>query len=89
MPFARIYAFLLHARLSVSRRPLKNFFSIIEKSPESATSIPRKRSGNARLDPRRPANSLSRTDSAKLHKAIVSVLHRALEMLSGPAARLS
>jgi formamidopyrimidine-DNA glycosylase len=40
---------------------------------------------HARLDPRRPANSLSRTDSAKLHKAIVSVLRRALECCLDPA----
>jgi len=52
-----------------------HIFHPIATKPQSPT----------RLDPRRPANSLSRTDSAKLHKAIVSVLRRALECCLDPA----
>lgn len=39
----------------------------------------------AALDPRRPARSLNRPDATKLHKAIVSVLQRALECCLDPA----
>ncbi len=40
---------------------------------------------HARIDPRRPANSLGQREAAKLHKAIVSVLRRALECCLHPA----
>jgi formamidopyrimidine-DNA glycosylase len=40
---------------------------------------------HARLDPRRVANSLSGKEAAKLHKAIVSVLQRAIECCLDPA----
>ncbi len=39
----------------------------------------------ARLDPRRPANSLRPRETKKLYKAIVSVLRRALECCLDPA----
>lgn len=40
---------------------------------------------HARLHPKKPANTLSRKQSAELHKAIVSVLRRALECCLNPA----
>jgi len=39
---------------------------------------------HARLDPRRPANTLKPAESRRLHKAIVSVLSRALECCLHP-----
>ncbi len=39
----------------------------------------------ARLDPRRPANSLRTAEIRRLHKAVVSVLRRALECCLNPA----
>jgi formamidopyrimidine-DNA glycosylase len=39
----------------------------------------------ARLDPRRPANSLRAPEIRRLHKAVVSVLRRALECCQNPA----
>ena len=44
---------------------------------------------HARLDPRRLANSLNGKEGAELHKAIVSVLRRALECCLDPAAMFS
>jgi formamidopyrimidine-DNA glycosylase len=40
---------------------------------------------HAKIDPRRPAKSLKDDEAAKLHKAIVSVLRRALECCLHPA----
>ena len=75
----------LHAHLSASRRPLKEFLLDQSKIAGIGNIYSAEALWHARLDPRRPANSLSRTDSAKLHKAIVSVLRRALECCLDPA----
>lgn len=72
------------ALLASSRRPLKEF--LLDQSRVAGV-------GNiyscesmwlAQIDPRRPANSLTRKEAAKLHKAIVSVLRRALECCLHP-----
>jgi formamidopyrimidine-DNA glycosylase len=76
---------VLHTRLSASRRPLKEFLLDQSKIAGIGNIYSAEALWHARLDPRRPANSLSRTDSAKLHKAIVSVLRRALECCLDPA----
>lgn len=75
----------LHARLFASRRPLKEFLLDQSKIAGIGNIYSAEALWHARLDPRRPANSLSRADSAKLHKAIVSVLRRALECCLDPA----
>jgi formamidopyrimidine-DNA glycosylase len=66
----------LHTRLAASRRPLKGFLLDQSKIAGIGNIYSAEALWHARLDPRRPANSLSRTDSARLHKAIVSVLRR-------------
>jgi len=75
----------LHARLSASRRPLKDFLLDQSKIAGLGNIYSGEALWHARLDPRRPANSLSRKDSANLHKAIVYVLRRALECCLDPA----
>lgn len=71
--------------LAGSRRPLKEF--LLDQSRVSGI-------GNiysceslwrARIDPRRRADSLSTIEARRLHKAIVSVLNRALECCLRPA----
>lgn len=71
--------------LANSRRPLKEF--LLDQSHVagigniySCESLWR-----AKLDPRRRANSLNAADARRLHKAIVSVLTRALECCLHPA----
>jgi len=75
----------LHARLAASRRPLKKFLLDQSKIAGIGNIYSAEALWHARLDPRRPANSLSQKDSVKLHKAIVSVLRRALECCLEPA----
>ncbi len=75
----------LHERLSSSRRPLKEFLLDQSRFAGIGNIYSAEALWHARLDPRRPANSLSRKDSSRLHKAIVSVLHRALECCLHPA----
>ncbi|HXR32651.1 MAG TPA: bifunctional DNA-formamidopyrimidine glycosylase/DNA-(apurinic or apyrimidinic site) lyase [Verrucomicrobiae bacterium] len=75
----------LYARLSASRRPLKEFLLDQSKIAGIGNIYSAEALWHARLDPGRPANTLSRADSAKLYKAIVSVLHRALECCLDPA----
>jgi formamidopyrimidine-DNA glycosylase len=75
----------LHSRLSTSRRPLKEFLLDQSKIAGIGNIYSAEALWHARLDPRRPANSLSRKESARLHKAIVSVLRRALECCLDPA----
>jgi len=72
-----------------SRRPLKEF--LLDQAHvagigniNSCESLWR-----ARLNPRRRANTLKRNEARRLHKAIVSVLARALECCLHPGARLS
>lgn len=75
----------LYERLSASRRPLKEFLLDQSRVAGIGNIYSAEALWHARLDPRRPANSLGRKDSAKLYKAIVSVLRRALECCLHPA----
>jgi len=75
---------LLYERLSASRRPLKEFLLDQSRIAGIGNIYSVEALWHARLNPRRPANSLSRKESAKLHKAIVSVLRRALECCLHP-----
>ena len=75
----------LHTRLTASRRPLKGFLLDQSKIAGIGNIYSAEALWHARLDPRRLADSLSRMDSARLHKAIVSVLRRALECCLDPA----
>ena len=71
--------------LSGSKRPLKEFL-LDQKSVAGLGNIYSCESlWRARLDPRRRANSLNSQEALRLHKAIVSVLRRALECCLHPA----
>ena len=78
-------AVALHTRLSASKRPLKEFLLDQSRIAGIGNIYSSEALWNAGLDPRRPANSLRQKESAKLHKAIVSVLRRALECCLDPA----
>ncbi|HET6930080.1 MAG TPA: DNA-formamidopyrimidine glycosylase [Candidatus Acidoferrum sp.] len=75
----------LHSRLSRSKRPLKEFLLDQTRIAGIGNIYSSESLWHARLDPRRPADSLDRKQSAKLHKAIVYVLRRALECCQDPA----
>jgi formamidopyrimidine-DNA glycosylase len=75
----------LHQRLSRSRRPLKEFLLDQTRVAGIGNIYSSEALWHARLDPWRRADSLDRKKSAKLHKAIVSVLRRALECCQDPA----
>ena len=75
----------LHERLSRSRRPLKEFLLDQTRIAGIGNIYSTEALWHARLDPWRLANSLDRKKSAKLHKAIVYVLRRALECCQDPA----
>jgi formamidopyrimidine-DNA glycosylase len=75
----------LHQRLSRSRRPLKEFLLDQTRIAGIGNIYSSEALWHARLDPWRRADSLDRKKSAKLHKAIVSVLRRALECCQDPA----
>ena len=75
----------LHARLSRSKRPLKEFLLDQTRIAGIGNIYSSEALWHARLDPWRRANSLDRKQSAKLHKAIVYVLRRALECCQDPA----
>lgn len=75
----------LHRRLSRSKRPLKEFLLDQSKFSGIGNIYSSEALWHARLDPRRRADSVSHAQSAKLHKAIVSVLSRALECCLAPA----
>jgi formamidopyrimidine-DNA glycosylase len=75
----------LHERLSRSRRPLKEFLLDQTRVAGIGNIYSSEALWHARLDPWRRANSLDRRESAKLHKAIVYVLRRALECCQDPA----
>ncbi len=71
--------------LTVSKRPLKEFL-LDQKSVAGLGNIYSCESlWHGRLDPRRRANSLNSQEGLRLHKAIVSVLKRALECCLHPA----
>ena len=67
------------ALLATSRSPLKEFLLDQSRVAGVGNIYSCESMWHARIDPRRRANSLGKKESAKLHKAIVSVLRRALE----------
>jgi formamidopyrimidine-DNA glycosylase len=70
--------------LSESRRPLKEFLLDQARVAGIGNIYSAESMWHARIDPRRRANSLSVNEAARLHKAIVSVLRRALECCLHP-----
>jgi len=75
----------LHGRLSRSKRPLKEFLLDQTRVAGIGNIYSSEALWHARLNPWRRADSLDRQKSAKLHKAIVYVLRRALECCENPA----
>ena len=75
----------LYARLSRSKRPLKEFLLDQTHIAGIGNIYSAEALWRARLDPWGRANSLDKKQSAKLHKAIVYVLRRALECCQYPA----
>jgi formamidopyrimidine-DNA glycosylase len=75
----------LRELLANSKRPLKEFLLDQTKVAGIGNIYSCESMWHARLDPRRQANSLSAAEGGKLHKAIVSVLARALECCLHPA----
>jgi formamidopyrimidine-DNA glycosylase len=76
---------LFAALLAASRRPLKEFLLEQTRVTGIGNIYSCESMWHARIDPRRRADSLGKKESAKLHKAIVSVLRRALECCLHPA----
>lgn len=74
--------------LARSRRPLKLFLLEQDKIAGIGNIYSNEAMWHARIDPRRPASSLSKAEARKLHKAIVEVLRRALECCLHPAPDL-
>jgi formamidopyrimidine-DNA glycosylase len=75
----------LHARLSRSKRPVKEFLLDQAKIAGIGNIYSCESLWRASVDPRRSANSLKSQEIGRLHKAIVSVLRRALECCLEPA----
>jgi formamidopyrimidine-DNA glycosylase len=71
--------------LSASKRPLKDFLLDQSRVAGLGNIYSCESLWHARLDPRRPANTLKPQKARRLHKAIVSVLARALECCLHPA----
>ena len=71
--------------LAASRRPLKEFLLDQTHVAGIGNIYSCESMWHAKIDPRRRAYSLSKKEAAKLHKAIVSVLRRALECCLHPA----
>jgi formamidopyrimidine-DNA glycosylase len=71
--------------LFASRRPLKEFLLDQKRVAGLGNIYSCESLWHARLDPRRRANSLNSQEGLRLHKAIVSVLKRALECCLHPA----
>jgi formamidopyrimidine-DNA glycosylase len=71
--------------LKRSRLPLKLFLLDQSKVSGIGNIYSSEALWRARLDPRRRANRLSPSEAKRLHKAIVDVLHRALECCSDSA----
>jgi formamidopyrimidine-DNA glycosylase len=71
--------------LASSRRPLKEFLLDQSRITGIGNIYSAESLWHARLDPRRPANTIKPGESRRLHKAIVSVLTRALECCLHPA----
>jgi formamidopyrimidine-DNA glycosylase len=75
----------LRGKLNASKRPIKEFLLDQTRIAGIGNIYSSEALWHARLDPKRPALSLSRKESTTLHKAIVSVLRRALECCLEPA----
>lgn len=75
----------MHAKLQASRRPVKALLLDQTRVAGIGNIYSCEALWHARIDPRRAAHSLSGRESARLHKAIVSVLGRALECCLDPA----
>ncbi|HUI53277.1 MAG TPA: bifunctional DNA-formamidopyrimidine glycosylase/DNA-(apurinic or apyrimidinic site) lyase [Terriglobales bacterium] len=75
---------LLHERASRSKRPLKEFLLDQTRVAGIGNIYSSEALWRARLNPWQPADSLGRRESARLHKAIVYVLRRALECCQDP-----
>jgi formamidopyrimidine-DNA glycosylase len=71
--------------LAFSRRPLKEFLLDQSKIAGIGNIYSAESLWHARLNPRRRANTLKPVEARRLHKAIVSVLARALECCLHPA----
>jgi formamidopyrimidine-DNA glycosylase len=74
-----------HARLAPSKRPLKEFLLDQTRIAGIGNIYSSEALWHAGLNPWRRADSLDKKNSAKLHKAIVYVLRRALECCEDPA----
>jgi formamidopyrimidine-DNA glycosylase len=70
--------------LAASKRPLKEFLLDQSRVAGIGNIYSCESLWHARLDPRRRANSLKPAEASRLHKAIVSVLARALECCLHP-----
>lgn len=70
--------------LATSRRPLKEFLLDQSRVAGIGNIYSCESLWHAKLDPRRRANSLKAAEAHRLHKAIVSVLARALECCQHP-----
>jgi formamidopyrimidine-DNA glycosylase len=75
----------LRAKLGASKRPIKEFLLDQTRIAGIGNIYSCEALWHAELDPRRPAHSLNAREAGKLHKAIVSVLRRALECCLDPA----
>ena len=75
----------LRAKLKASKRPVKEFLLDQTRVAGIGNIYSCEALWHAGLDPLRAANSLNGKESAKLYKAIVSVLKRALECCLEPA----
>ncbi|MGB7848590.1 MAG: DNA-formamidopyrimidine glycosylase [Candidatus Acidiferrum sp.] len=76
---------LLSAKLMASKRSVKEFLLDQTRIAGLGNIYSSEALWHAGLDPRRTAGSLNRKEAARLHKAIVSVLRRALECCLHPA----
>jgi formamidopyrimidine-DNA glycosylase len=75
----------VHELLAASVRPLKDFLLDQTRVAGLGNIYSCESLWRARLDPRRRAKSIRREEASRLHKAIVSVLKRALECCLHPA----
>ena len=75
----------LRGELKSSRRPLKEFLLDQAHIAGLGNIYSCEALWRVALDPRRPAHSLNRAETAKLYKGIVSTLQRALECCLDPA----
>ncbi|MGC0775518.1 MAG: bifunctional DNA-formamidopyrimidine glycosylase/DNA-(apurinic or apyrimidinic site) lyase [Candidatus Acidiferrum sp.] len=76
---------LLAKLLASSKRPLKDFLLDQSRVAGIGNIYSCESLWHAKLDPRRRSNSLNAAEARRLHKAIVSVLARALECCLHPA----